>query len=1074
MNKHDIFRLERLMIIWVMAVRKILAITVSSRTARNIFKCLLLFGFVLLPVSSSLLNASGTGKSLLASKLPLILDRPSELPRSLFPFRSYGTDSGLGNLAVRRIVQDTVGFLWVGTDDGLYRYDGDRFKRFDSSNGLPSTWITDLLATPEGNLWTCTPQGLATLNGGRFEAITASNGLPAGSCNAVARDSRGVIWAAHKEGLFFLRNHSFHRLTGFPPGPASAVVPLPEPSNSILAATKGAVVRVSEYRIKGTYPLKPNSAETVDSLAADNSGKVWAQSAQKLYCLLPGSGEFRNESAGAPVISSRGVLSTDRGGRLWVPTDDGMSCRTGEKWQHFGPEDGLPTDWTRFIFEDREGSFWIGSLGVHKLIGRGAWTSWTRVQGLPSNTILDIHRSRNGDLWVATNSGLCLATSKGWRVLAGTEKAVVRRIYEDSSGRLWLGLMPAAILRYDPATNKMSRYESSSGVAGNQVLCLEQDGEGQIWAATDSAGLLRYRKERNDFVREEVPGGTPEETFHFILNDRHNRLWATGENGLLLRSGAKWRRFGRKDGLLQNHVSYITELASGEFWLSYFEPLGVSRFALDTGNLKMLDRLGQETGLSSEKIYLLGEDLNNNLWVGTGKGLDIFSPEGIRHFSKGDGLAGDEIAAMAFLVEPDGSVFVGTSSGLSMYRSEAGTERTQAPTPVFLSASLGDRPLVPGTEERLKFPRQFNTLKIQFAVLSFLYESQIEYGIRLKGLETEWQSSLSREAHYAGLRPGTYVYEVRARIGSGPWGPPASIAFEIQQPWWLTWPAIAAWLILVASAAIAGFRWRMERLRKRTRQLESLVSARTAELAMANADLERLSITDPLTGLKNRRFLEFSIAEDLARIRRSFQTVPGDWHSLPAETANVSFLVIDIDHFKLINDSFGHAAGDQILRQMGTVLSSTVRESDTSVRWGGEEFLIIARNPKGSDSAALAERIRSRVESTPFGVADGQKVRITCSVGFASWPFFRHEPEALGWQEVLDLADRCLYLAKNSGRNAWIGVVVQTEYRGRAEYSALNDFREAEAAGVLEIQSSALKDHFKSASKTQRLEIEAR
>lgn len=1047
------------MIIWVTAARKILAKTVFTGIIRNVLKFFLLFAFVLLSAFSSLLNASGTGESLVPAKLPLILDRPSELPRSLFPFRSYGADSGLGNLAIRRIVQDTAGFLWVGTEDGLYRYDGERFTRFDSANGLPSTWITDLLATPEGDLWICTPQGLAARNGGRFEAVRTSNGLPAGACNAITRDSRGVIWAAHREGLFFLRNHHFRKVAAFPPGPASAVVSLSEPSSSVFAAAKGIVVRISEYRIREIYPLKRDSTETVDSLAADNSGKVWAQIARKLYCLWPGSSEFRNESAVAPLVSSRGVLSTDRSGRLWVPTDDGMSCRIGEKWQHFGPEDGLPTDWTRFVFEDREGSFWIGSLGVHRLIGHGSWTSWTRAQGLPSNTIWDIHRSRRGDLWVATNSGLCFATSKGWRVLAGTEKAVVRRIHEDSSGRLWLGLMPAAILRYDPSTNKMSRYESLSGVVGNRVLCLEEDGEGQLWAATDGAGLLRYRKERNDFVREEVPDGTPEETFHFLLHDKHNRLWATGENGLLLRSDGKWRRFGRKDGLLQKHVSYITELASAEFWLSYFEPLGVARFAFDNGDLKMLDRLGEKMGLSSEKVYLLCEDFNNDLWVGTGKGLDIFSQEGVRHFSKGDGVAGDEIDAMAFLVEPDGSVFVGTSSGLSMYRSEAETEVTHAPKPVFLSISISDHPLAPGTEERPKFPHNLNTLNIEFAVLSFLHESQIEYGIRLRGLESEWHNSRFREARYPALAPGTYVCEVRARIGSGPWSRPASIAFEIQQPWWRTWPAIAAWLILIASAALGGFRWRMENLRKRTRHLESLVSARTVELAMANADLERLSITDPLTGLKNRRFLEFSIAEDLARIRRSFQTLPSDWHSLPEETANISFLVIDIDHFKLINDSFGHAAGDQILRQMGSILSSTVRESDTSVRWGGEEFLIIARNPKGSDSAVLAERIRKRMESTSFCLADGQKIQMTCSLGFASWPFFGHEPEAVGWQEVLDLADRCLYLAKNSGRNAWIGLAVRSEYRGRTEYSVLNDFRAAEAAGILEIQSSALTEH---------------
>jgi two-component system sensor histidine kinase ChiS len=226
-------------------------------------------------------------------------------------------------------------------------------------------------------------------------------------------------------------------------------------------------------------------------------------------------------------------------------------------------------------------------------------------------------------------------------------------------------------------------------------------------------------------------------------------------------------------------------------------------------------------------------------------------------------------------------------------------------------------------------------------------------------------------------------------------------------------------------------------------------------LAMANADLERLSITDPLTGLKNRRYLEFSIGEDLARVRRSFQAEEGEWQDRREDSAGITFLLVDIDHFKTVNDQFGHAVGDRVLSQMGAVLSSAVRESDTIVRWGGEEFLIIARNSRQGDSSILSDRVRKRVESTPFAVTDDRRIRLTCSIGFASWPFFKHEPDALGWEVVLGLADRCLYLAKNSGRNAWLGVAIRPDYRGRADYALLNDFVSAESAGILEIQSSA-------------------
>lgn len=396
---------------------------------------------------------------------------------------------------------------------------------------------------------------------------------------------------------------------------------------------------------------------------------------------------------------------------------------------------------------------------------------------------------------------------------------------------------------------------------------------------------------------------------------------------------------------------------------------------------------------------------------------------------------------------------------MSLYASEKigeaiSSEPSQIPSPVFLHASLGDRPLTTDTDAVRSFSHEFNTLEVEFAVPGYLDESQLEYGIRLRGLETEWHSSRVRESRYAALPPGSYVFEVRSRIGSGQWSLPASLEFEIQQPWWRTWPALAVWYLLIAATACVIFYRRMQKIRKRALQLENIVSSRTIELAMANADLARLSVTDPLTGLKNRRFVEFSITEDLARVRRSLQDNQGEWQNPMEEGAGISFLLVDLDHFKRVNDNYGHPAGDRVLRQISSVLASVARESDSIVRWGGEEFLIIARSRQGNDPSALAHRICKKVESTTFAVSDEQTIPLTCSVGFSTWPFFPGKPDALGWREVMALADRCLYLAKNSGRNTWIGVTIRQEYEGPADVESLNDFRSAEAKGIIRIQSS--------------------
>jgi diguanylate cyclase (GGDEF)-like protein len=180
------------------------------------------------------------------------------------------------------------------------------------------------------------------------------------------------------------------------------------------------------------------------------------------------------------------------------------------------------------------------------------------------------------------------------------------------------------------------------------------------------------------------------------------------------------------------------------------------------------------------------------------------------------------------------------------------------------------------------------------------------------------------------------------------------------------------------------------------------------------------SVTDPLTGLHNRRFLADHIEQDLAAsLRRAQETLAAGGQ--PLDTDNV-FLLLDVDAFKRINDRHGHAAGDAVLVQFGARLRSVLRESDYLVRWGGEEFLAVARDTDRAQAEELAERMRGVVAAEPFRLDDGGEIAVTCSIGFACVPFELERPQARSWQQVVNLADLALYAAKRSGRNAWVGV----------------------------------------------------
>lgn len=229
-------------------------------------------------------------------------------------------------------------------------------------------------------------------------------------------------------------------------------------------------------------------------------------------------------------------------------------------------------------------------------------------------------------------------------------------------------------------------------------------------------------------------------------------------------------------------------------------------------------------------------------------------------------------------------------------------------------------------------------------------------------------------------------------------------------------------------------------LRDVTRNLDSKVAERTeelhlkneglreAQLALENAykKLEEASLSDPLTGLHNRRFLNKFIAADVSIAEREYndwltRSVQNPALEIPLQS-DLIFMLLDVDHFKAVNDKHGHSAGDRVLEQLGRLLEAALRDSDYLVRWGGEEFLIVVRFTARSEALEMAERIRQTVAACPFDLGNGQVLHKTCSIGFASYPFYARAPAVLSWEQVIDTADRALYAAKNSGRNCWVGL----------------------------------------------------
>jgi len=295
---------------------------------------------------------------------------------------------------------------------------------------------------------------------------------------------------------------------------------------------------------------------------------------------------------------------------------------------------------------------------------------------------------------------------------------------------------------------------------------------------------------------------------------------------------------------------------------------------------------------------------------------------------------------------------------------------------------------------------------------------------RLHGLQKEFTGTHLSEVSYSSLPAGEYSFQVVCDAPQLRESKSAAYSFIVPAyrlpgsgAWWQT-----SWMEIGAGGAallIWASLWSRYRDRRENERLERAVAERSAELAQANRELQEVSLSDPLTGLRNRRFFQSMIPADASQAVRAYRgsEVYGRDHR------DLMFFLVDIDHFKDVNDEHGHDAGDRVLVQIAQRLSRVVRESDFLIRWGGEEFLVVFRAAERNDGALLAGRILKAINGAEFDLGNERRLARSCSVGWAAFPWLAPACSDLSVEEVVRLADRGLYLAKQGGRNQAVGMV---------------------------------------------------
>jgi diguanylate cyclase (GGDEF)-like protein len=426
-------------------------------------------------------------------------------------------------------------------------------------------------------------------------------------------------------------------------------------------------------------------------------------------------------------------------------------------------------------------------------------------------------------------------------------------------------------------------------------------------------------------------------------------------------------------------------------------------------------------------------DLQGRVWASTDNGLARIDPQtlAVLPLRRAEGVVFPTYWTASAARTARGELLFGGAGGMTVVRPDRLQPWTYKPAVLVTDVKLGGQavPLAADGAALTVMP-DANSLAVEFSSTDFSAPERNRYAFKLEGYDANWiaTDATRRLAAYANLPPGEYRLRLRASNRDGQWSErELALPVRVLPAWHQTWWFRVALALTVALSVLAAVRARTRLLRQRQAELESKVRQRTAELEALHrtledksAQLQMSSVTDPLTGLHNRRFLTEHIDHDLAAsLRRAQEALVAGGQ--PQDTDSV-FLLIDVDAFKRINDRHGHAGGDAVLVQLGARLRSVLRESDYLVRWGGEEFLAVARDTDRVRAAELAERMRAVVAATPFELDDGGQLDVTCSIGFACMPFELERPLGRSWQQVVNLADLGLYAAKRAGRDAWVGV----------------------------------------------------